>query len=161
MRGEALRNDDEPDRLRGPEDGESCSTAPVCGWEQRPRRVARPAMTIVGTLPALRRQQIEAMSPRRVLEPGTTPPHAGKLSVQARSVLEALARTGDGQLTVDEVLDHVRQPGTLLTVARASLSRTPRRLFRSGWVELANAYKVTERCGSARARTPNGKQPQT
>jgi DNA-binding MarR family transcriptional regulator len=64
-----------------------------------------------------------------------TPPHTGKLSVQARRVLEALARTGDGQLTVGEVRQ-VRQPYTSLSVARASLSRTLRRLWTAGFLEL-------------------------
>jgi DNA-binding MarR family transcriptional regulator len=56
--------------------------------------------------------------------------------VQARRVLEALARTGDGQLTVGEVLRQVRQPYTSLSVARASLSRTLRRLWTAGFLEL-------------------------
>ena len=38
------------------------------------------------------------------------PAPSSRLSVQARRVLEALARTGDGQLTLREVLGHVRQP---------------------------------------------------
>jgi DNA-binding transcriptional ArsR family regulator len=61
---------------------------------------------------------------------------ATTLSVQGRRVLEALARTGDGQLTVAEVLRHVRRRHTSLPVARASLSRTLRRLWTAGFVEL-------------------------
>jgi hypothetical protein len=45
-------------------------------------------------------------------------------------------RTSDGQLTAGEVLAHVRQPGTSVSVARASLSRTLRRLWTAGCLEL-------------------------
>jgi hypothetical protein len=68
---------------------------------------------------------------------------SGRLSVQARRVLEALARTGDGQLTVREVLGQVRQPGTSLAVTRASVSRTPRRLWRAGYVEVTDKRGIT------------------
>jgi DNA-binding IclR family transcriptional regulator len=66
-----------------------------------------------------------------------------RLSVQARRVLEALARTGDGQLTVREVLGHVRQPGISLAVTRASVSRTLRRLWRAGYVEVTDKHGIT------------------
>ena len=71
------------------------------------------------------------------------PAPSGRLSVQARRVLEALARTGDGQLTVREVLGHVRQPGTSLAVTRASVSRTLRRLWRAGYVEVTDKHGIT------------------
>jgi hypothetical protein len=79
------------------------------------------------------------------------PEPSGRLSVQARRVLEALARTGDGQLTAREVLGHVRQPGTSLAVTRASVSRTLRRLWRAGYVELTDEHGITltGRCSRA------------
>jgi hypothetical protein len=58
-----------------------------------------------------------------------------RLSHQGRVVLEALA-AGDGRLPVRRILESVRPRGTSLAVAQASLSRTLRRLWAAGLVEL-------------------------
>jgi DNA-binding MarR family transcriptional regulator len=60
-----------------------------------------------------------------------------RLSEQARRVLGALAQTPNGHLLVQSVLKCVRAPATSLPVAQASLSRSLRRLWSAGFVELA------------------------
>jgi hypothetical protein len=62
-----------------------------------------------------------------------------KLSEQGRRVLEALA-AGDGPLSVAAVLALIRRPGVTAAVARASLSRTLRRLWAAGLVELVTGH---------------------
>ena len=59
-----------------------------------------------------------------------------RLSEQARRILEALIGAEDGTLPVHDVLDRVRLPATALPVAHASLSRSLRRLWSAGLVEL-------------------------
>jgi hypothetical protein len=54
-------------------------------------------------------------------------------------VLEALA-TADGPLPVAAVLTHIRRPDVSAPVARASLSRTLRRLWAAGLVELVTGH---------------------
>src|SRR6266852_9834794 len=61
------------------------------------------------------------------------------VSVQGRAVLEALA-TGDEPLPVAAVLTHIRRPEVTAPVARASLSRTLRRLWAAGLVELVTGH---------------------
>jgi DNA-binding MarR family transcriptional regulator len=63
------------------------------------------------------------------------PPLRTRLSHQGRLVLAALA-AGDGPLPVSRILACVRTPSTSLPVAQASLSRTLRRLWAAGLVEL-------------------------
>jgi len=59
--------------------------------------------------------------------------------MQGRRVLEALA-AGDGPLPVTAILVQVRRPGMAAPVARASLSRTLRRLWAVGLVELVTGH---------------------
>src|SRR6266849_6262660 len=61
------------------------------------------------------------------------------VSVQGRAVLEALA-TGDEPLPVAVVLTHICRPEVAAPVARASLSRTLRRLWAAGLVELVTGH---------------------
>src|SRR6266849_3040343 len=61
------------------------------------------------------------------------------VSVQGRAVLEALA-TGDEPLPVAVVLTHICRPEVTAPVARASLSRTLRRLWAAGLVELVTGH---------------------
>jgi hypothetical protein len=61
------------------------------------------------------------------------------ISVQGRAVLEALA-AGDGPLSVAAVLALIRRPEVAAPVARASLSRTLRRLWAAGLVELVTGH---------------------
>jgi DNA-binding MarR family transcriptional regulator len=106
----------------------------------QPALSARTAVVQLSRVPLPAAPRIDPLSSAEHMHgptPGSrTPAKAGKLSVQGRRVLEALARTGDGQLTVGEVLRHVRRRHTSLPVARASLSRTLRRLWTAGFVEL-------------------------
>jgi hypothetical protein len=62
----------------------------------------------------------------------------GRLSRQGRTVLEALAL--DGPSSVAAVLARVSRPNVSAGVARASLSRTLRRLWTAGLVELVTAH---------------------
>ena len=54
-------------------------------------------------------------------------------------MLEALA-AGDGPLPVAAVLTHIRRPDVAAPVARASLSRTLRRLWAAGLLELVTGH---------------------
>ena len=81
------------------------------------------------------------------------------ISAQGRSVLQALAAAeafeyGEhndgtpaiwpaGLLRVWALVDHVQRPGASLNVTRASLSRTLRRLWRDGFVELSDGWRST------------------
>jgi CRP-like cAMP-binding protein len=60
------------------------------------------------------------------------------LSTQGRAVLDALVGE-DTPVSVAVVLAHVHRPSVSLPVARASLSRTLRRLWAAGLVELLTA----------------------
>src|SRR5438128_2517891 len=62
------------------------------------------------------------------------------LSDQGRRVLQAVASTTDGQLTVCDLIAVIRQPSTSLPVARASVSRTLRRLWAARLVELVTHH---------------------
>jgi hypothetical protein len=67
------------------------------------------------------------------------PGRGGRVSAQGRTVLEALA-TGNGPLPVAAVLASIRRPDVAAPVARASLSRTLRRLWADGLVELLTGH---------------------
>ena len=73
---------------------------------------------------------MKSKSPRRAIS---------KLSEQGRRVLEALAAR-DGPLSVAAVLALIRRPDVAAPVARASLSRTLRRLWAAGLVELVTGH---------------------
>ena len=60
---------------------------------------------------------------------------APALSPQGRAVLGAVRAGRDGQLQIPAVLRAVQRAGTRPAVARASLSRTLRRLWRAGLIE--------------------------
>ena len=64
------------------------------------------------------------------------PAAVAAVSPQGWAVLGALRAVADGQLSIAEVSRGVRRAGTSAAVARASLSRTLRRLWRAGLVEL-------------------------
>jgi hypothetical protein len=64
------------------------------------------------------------------------------LSAQGRAVLEWLV-SEKGPLPIAPVLPHVRRPGVSLSVARAKLSRTLRRLWVAGLVEIADKQGTT------------------
>ena len=64
------------------------------------------------------------------------------VSSQGRAVLSALASTQELSLTPSELREHVRRPGVSPNVARASLSRTLRRLWAGGLVELHALYRT-------------------
>lgn len=66
-------------------------------------------------------------------------PSGGRVSEQGQHVLEALV-TADEPLPVAAVLVHVRRPDASAPVARASLSRTLRRLWAAGLVELVTGH---------------------
>ena len=61
------------------------------------------------------------------------------MSVQGRIVLAALA-AADGPLPVAAVLTHIRRPEVKAPTARASLSRTLRRLWAADLVELVTRH---------------------
>jgi DNA-binding MarR family transcriptional regulator len=63
----------------------------------------------------------------------------GRLSAQGRIVLETLG-TGHGPLPVAAVLAHIRRLDVSAPVARGSLSRTLRRLWAAGLVELVTEH---------------------
>jgi hypothetical protein len=65
------------------------------------------------------------------------------LSAQGRAVLQALASAADGRLAMADVLRRVRRPGVSAAVTRASVSRTLRRLWLAGLVELADDARRT------------------
>jgi DNA-binding transcriptional ArsR family regulator len=62
------------------------------------------------------------------------PAAVAAVSPQGWTVLGALRAVADGQLSIAEVSRGVRRPGASAAVARASLSRTLRRLWRAGLV---------------------------
>jgi hypothetical protein len=94
------------------------------------------ATTHDATGPILRKDPIRPVDPIR--------PRCMRLSIQGRRVLEALGRTHDGQLTVADLLVQIRQPETSVLVAKASLSRTLRRLWARGLVELVTRDRTGE-----------------
>jgi hypothetical protein len=66
------------------------------------------------------------------------------LSAAMQDVLVACASSTDGIVSVDELITRRVSGGAALLVARASLSRTLRRLWRAGLVELTGApYRPT------------------
>jgi DNA-binding transcriptional ArsR family regulator len=75
----------------------------------------------------------------------TTPtdPRCHMLSSQGRAVLQALATAADGELPTADVLRRVHRPGASAAVTRASVSRTLRRLWAAGLVELAARDRKT------------------
>jgi hypothetical protein len=58
-------------------------------------------------------------------------------------VLQALAAAADGHLATADVLRRVCRPGASAAVTRASVSRTLRRLWTAGLVELADGAQRT------------------
>jgi DNA-binding transcriptional ArsR family regulator len=58
-------------------------------------------------------------------------------------VLQALAAAADGRLATANVRRRVERPGASDSVTRASVSRTLRRLWRAGLVELADGDRKT------------------
>jgi hypothetical protein len=60
------------------------------------------------------------------------------ISTQGLAVLGAVRQAANGQLPIPAVLRAVHRAGTRPAVARASLSRTLRRLWRAGLVELVD-----------------------
>lgn len=72
------------------------------------------------------------------------------LSSQGRAVLQALAAAPDGLLATADVLQRVRRPGASSAVTRASVSRTLRRLWTAGVVELADGARRTLTAEAAR-----------
>ncbi len=65
-----------------------------------------------------------------------------RVSAQGRAVLAALASAGEPSLTPSELYAHVRRPVVSPNVARASLSRTLRRVWAGGLVELHALYRT-------------------
>jgi DNA-binding transcriptional ArsR family regulator len=72
-----------------------------------------------------------------------TEPRGHLLSSQRRAVLQALAAAADGRLATADVRRRVERPGASDSVTRASVSRTLRRLWRAGLVELADGDRKT------------------
>jgi hypothetical protein len=72
------------------------------------------------------------------------------VSSQGRAVLQALATAADGRLATADVLRRVQRPGASATVTRASVSRTLRRLWAAGLVELADRDRRTLTAEAAR-----------
>jgi hypothetical protein len=68
---------------------------------------------------------------------------AHTISSQGRTVLQALAATHDGRLATADVRRCLQRPGTASSVTRASLSRTLRRLWHAGLVELEDDRRRT------------------
>jgi len=65
------------------------------------------------------------------------------VSAQGRAVLQALTAAVEGRLSPADVLRRVQRPGASVAVTRASLSRTLRRLWTAGLVELADGAART------------------
>src|SRR5262247_427659 len=61
-----------------------------------------------------------------------------RVSAAMRDVLRACSASRDGIVRVADLVDARVEQGATLTVARASLSRTLRRLWRAGLIELAS-----------------------
>jgi hypothetical protein len=77
----------------------------------------------------------------------------GALSAAMRDVLRACRAQRDGVAGVADLVAARQRRGVSLPVARASLSRTLRRLWQAGLVELSNApYRPTS--GDGRFRQP-------
>ena len=66
-----------------------------------------------------------------------------RVSVQGRSVLEALVESEEGLQSPNELTQLIVRGGASLSVARASLSRTLRRLWSAGLVELESTRGKT------------------
>jgi hypothetical protein len=66
-----------------------------------------------------------------------------RLSRQGRDVLEALAQPRDGRLTIRRLVQRLQPRHGSPAITKASLSRTLRRLWQAGYVELENDWRVT------------------
>ena len=111
---------------------------------RRPRKLTRPRKGSADAEAAALRGRVSERPERHaggaakhieINLPADGPQLTTRLSHQGRVVLEALAAS-DGPLPVRRILACVRTPGTSLPVAQASLSRTLRRMWVAGLVEL-------------------------
>lgn len=82
-------------------------------------------------------------------------PEVHTLSTQGLAVLQALV-AADGRLPTADVLRRVRRPGASAAVTRASVSRTLRRLWLAGLVELADDGRRTLTAEVWQSRSTSG-----